>query len=261
MIPDKYIELINQEIDGVNSPKESLELKQYLEKNPEGKRCYEELRELCGVFREVKEVAAPPNLRELILSAISRQDAIPDVDEGRRGFIASALAGFRFGFKKKYAYIFAAGLIAGIVLFTVLSRIAPPPTPDDLEKLYGTISLEKSAMGVATVVPVDFELASVSGSARFRYMTGAIMTELNLSSEAPIEVVFEYDEKVSFDGFRALDKGIYDIRVAENSAELSHLGDGNFLLIFKDGFQSPIMMKIFSEGDLVFEESVYPGRK
>ena len=50
MIDEKLIELMNSEIDGVNSAEESLELKKYVESHPEAQSYFEALHRLDHIF-------------------------------------------------------------------------------------------------------------------------------------------------------------------------------------------------------------------
>ncbi|MFH1755893.1 MAG: hypothetical protein ABIA59_09340, partial [Candidatus Latescibacterota bacterium] len=75
MIPDKYMELINQEIDGTNSSARSAELGEYMKEHPEALRCFDELNELTRSFSQMGAVDPPAELRALILSRIAESAA------------------------------------------------------------------------------------------------------------------------------------------------------------------------------------------
>jgi len=49
---------------------------------------------------------------------------------------------------------------------------------------------------------IEFEFPEVSGSAHVKYSKDIILTELSLSSDSEISVVFQYDENVRFEGLR-----------------------------------------------------------
>ena len=263
MIHDKYIELMNQEIDEVNSKEESLELEEYLETHPEGRSCFEELREVARIFKQVEEIDSPAGLKSVIISSVSTRDIKQTRIEGDKSGFTSMLSTFRSGFKRNYVYVFTAGVLIGLCFFALLSRVVPQTSPSDMEKLYGTISLEKSSPIFTFEIPVEFDLATVSGSARFRYSKDEILTELNLLSEDEIEVVFECDEHVIFNGYWVFKSGDHHLTVAGKETKLGHTGDGNYLVFFKteNPTHTLIHMKILAGRDIVFEKTILPGRE
>jgi hypothetical protein len=121
MIEERFIELMNGEIDGANSREESLELKRYLDTLPEAKRYYEDLKAVTQMFDQAEELTPPPYLRKTILTSIFEREG----EEERKSVFTSVLAGIRLTFSRQYAYSFTAGIIAGILLFAIFSWIVP----------------------------------------------------------------------------------------------------------------------------------------
>jgi len=254
MIDNKYIELMNGELDGVNSAEESLELKNYLERHPEARRYYEELVELVQMLGRAEDVEPPPELREIILTSISQKRE----EFERKSLFSSALEAFRHNFRREYAYAFAAGIIVGICLFAILSHIGPGGRPSDLDDFYGTLGIKSRAEQLIGTEPIEFEFPEVSGSAHVKYSKDIILTELSLSSDSEISVVFQYDENVRFEGLRTLAGVDHKINVTEKMLELTHNGISDYVIILKGANQADnlVSIKIKTGRGLLLEKSI-----
>jgi hypothetical protein len=255
VIEERYIELMNQEIDGANSPAESSALHTYLSTHPEGQSYYNELLELEETFDEIRSVPPPPELRAAILAEIQGSGEATE----RRGIFNGIFDAFRFS--PRMAYAFAAGLIIGIGLFAILSRVSPVTSPGDVERLYGTLADTGATAPFPATEPVTFDLPGGSGSVRARSSGNATVAEINLSTDTQVQIFLEFGEHVRFDGFRALDSGDHTMQLVGNQAELTHSGVGNYAVILRDDTRScpPIHLRAFAAGDLLFEREIRPG--
>jgi hypothetical protein len=259
MIDDRYIELMNFEIDGVISPGEKLELEKYLAANPNAKRYYEDLRHSVRMIGEAEDLDPPEALRSRIISSIfaSREDG------EREGFFHSALNALKHNFKKGYAFSFTAGLVAGICIFSVIYWTTPRETPSDLENFYGTLGIKGKTGRVLTSDPVDFSTHALSGSARVLYPEGAILAELNLSSDKEIRVVLHYGEEIHFNGFKPLCGAVNSMNVTRGRAVLTHVGTCGYVIAFKDSLRthSTIRMEILADGGSIFDKEIFPRQR
>ena len=70
MLTRDQVELIQQEIDGANTPVASAALRSLLEQNPEARAYAAELRRVSGAFARVGERQSPSHLRQSILDAL-----------------------------------------------------------------------------------------------------------------------------------------------------------------------------------------------
>ncbi len=59
MIDEHYIELMNNEIDGHNTPAQSDSLRSYLESDREARRLFDELQQSATLIAESEDVAPP----------------------------------------------------------------------------------------------------------------------------------------------------------------------------------------------------------
>jgi hypothetical protein len=151
---EKYVELMNREIDGLNSRAESAELEKYLHRNPEAGRYYRELLFVAGALNRVPEVEPPAGLKASILNSIFGKEA--EAPAGAREAGAAVVAGartsagrirrpasvfdlFRIRWEPRLAYVLAACVAVALFLFVLFWRVVPGRAPRDLEALYGSI--------------------------------------------------------------------------------------------------------------------------
>lgn len=73
MIDAKYAELINRDIDGVITPSEQADLRQYLAGSTEARTYYNELVQVTAKLHAVKSVSPPVSLKQSVMAQISRE--------------------------------------------------------------------------------------------------------------------------------------------------------------------------------------------
>jgi hypothetical protein len=250
---ERYIELMHQEIDGVNSPDESRELREYLKRDAKARRHYEELVGVAGILECAEEVSPPRSLRREIMRSVAAHE--------RAG--SGLLAGMRRVLvpepRLRPAFAFAGGVAVGLVLFAALSFTLPRMMPGDNDHLFGTLG----GRCYVTTEPVSFDVPGASGRASVRYCAENVTLELSLASESEVLVVLSYDEEVDFDHMRALSPGDHAIRVSGHRAELTHAGNRDYDLFFTDYTEShlPMRMRVIADGRPVFDGTVPPGRE
>ena len=118
MIAEKHIELIQQEIDKRNSARESAELQKLLQSNVEARQLYEELSNISNLMETSEDVDPPSNLKSSIMSKIN----FPSREKSSVSTFIHQIAEFietRSSFQN--AYVFAAGLIVGVALYSLVA--------------------------------------------------------------------------------------------------------------------------------------------
>src|SRR5256885_2269692 len=181
MLSRDQVELIQQEIDGANTPEGSAALRLLIEQNPEAGAMAAELRRVAALFGQVAEREPPARLRRAIL------DALPQPARASPGALLRwAAQGLRFVTKsmeepimtKKALLIGSAAAAVVIVVAGILTGF-PPGSRDA-----GTIG-------------------GVQPAARYH---GKVMTEADVSLKNPeIQALFQNDQilrLVRSDAFR-----------------------------------------------------------
>ncbi len=256
MIDERYIELMNGEIDGENSPEESDELKRYLESSPEAHSYFEGLRQLEHIFEEAKNKLPPEQVRQNILSSIYEKKQGLE----KKGALAAIFYFFKKRPSRRFVYAFAGGIIFGLCLWAIILQFVPKVTSPDLDKLYGTFAIMEGEKSLFTSQPIVFKFSEISGSVRIRYAKEKVFAELKLLSHSEIQIVFQHDHHIRFEGLSVAGSGAYQTTIKDSETRLIHNGNRDYLLMFDDRYHtmSPIHFRIFADGEQLFEEKVHP---
>ena len=172
MITPKYIELMNKEIDGLNTAKNSAELNSYLNSDPEAQRYYQNLLDVAKTLEQVADIQPSPELKKSILNSINWKKYAVEKKKSRYKF---ALPQLRFTIK--YAYVFTAGLILGIIGYSSLSDTVNKTDPSFLN---GTLINEDK---VQLVDRCDFENEDINCSFSLKSQDNYLFAELDLKSK------------------------------------------------------------------------------
>ncbi len=258
MIDAKYIELINREIDGANSDKEGAKLREHLAKNPEAQQLYEELATVSNVLKKVTIIEPSPNLRKTILNSLPSGKYA--AREKRKLFIPQM--GALFGvYKLRYAYALVAGIVIGSVAYSIFD--AQRSTPSDFSTLYGTMLSHQYALSFETAYYEQVILDELDGTLEIKYAEGVVVAELDLQSQQETEIVLEFDENdLGFLGFGQFQGSKFSVSVDKNNVRLRNMGENRAVFMFTDKTRSisPLNVKIFAAGALVYEKSGPTGR-
>jgi hypothetical protein len=245
---------MNGEIDGQNTPEESRELERYLDAHPDARQHFEELCDLGRLFSDVRPLSPPPGLTARIHAATTARES----KRRNRGPFAVVREALRPLPQLRPAYAFVAGLLIGLGLLCVATLTVLRGGPDGAYRPYGTMIADRGELLNSQCVPL--ELPELYGGACFEHTTNAVDVHLGLSAETQVQIVFEYDDQVSFEGYTALDDGEHSLAVVPNKMELTHSGDCDYSLHFRDGRRtgSSIRMKVITEDDVLFNQAILP---
>jgi hypothetical protein len=255
MIEEKYIELMNKDIDGLLSPKENAALQEYLAKNQDAQAFHDDLHMLSKMLDQVVAVDPPSNLKKNILNSIRLKK---HVERERRGLLQSLPSFLNMKVNYRYAFSFSAGLIVGLLIYSLFTNLNKNTFLDNSE-LTGTIFLDGGSEKLRTADKVEVNLEEITGTIEIKYLKNLALAEINLTAQPEIELLIEFDENdVVFDGFRQLDPSASRIEIAENFLSLTNKGKNRYTVVFKKkpSIITPLNFKIFSNGALLFEKTI-----
>lgn len=168
---DPYtIELLNQEIDGENTPQQSRELQDRLSADSSVRELYADLQGLQQTLASIEPVDAPLNLKRNILAALPEAKATRR--EKRRGLFGPPV------FRLAHVFVFAAGLLLGIGGYHLTEVVGPVPNGDIV-----------GAMTAPSIVELD--TAGVQGTVRCRRVGPHVEVEFDVV--APQGAMFSLD--------------------------------------------------------------------
>lgn len=257
MIKPKYINLMNQEFDGTNSPEQSRELEKYLNRDQEAKTYYRELAQALGIFGETEMLTPPPDLAANVLARVEGPDAAaqaPHASEDRQGLLAACREFFSFRMRPAYAVTFVAGAVVGLMLFAGSSWLSNRHGTDLYDDVRGTAN--HRSWDLAKVSEGELALPGIAGSYRTQREGEDLMLRLNLQSDSLAVIKFSHGPGTSLQHYHSTNPAPANLKVSEMQVELNHRGRGSYDLLFHGDTQDlkSIKMMVFSEGRLIKTE-------
>jgi len=263
MIDDRHIKLMNKEIDGVNSERESAELREYLSENADARLYHDQLLEVARIFKEAGDIEPPAGLKESILSKIAAQEAGLE----KRAIFSNVFDFFRPAPIRRCAYVFAAGVAVGVSLLFLFGRIAPHGPSSNLKNFYGTLSKGESKERLPgeplSSRPVQFSAPGVSCSVRAEYTPEKTRLFIDLDTQRQVRLIFQHDSRVNFAGVKVPDECSHNLKVTGDKIEITHSGICSYVIELKNvqGAYSPLNLKLWSDSGLLLEKEILPERR
>lgn len=188
------IELMNAEIDGENTESRSASLREILEEDPAARAHFVRLRRLCDSLDRDEETVPPPGLRAEIMNALR-------AGTGEKDRPAGTHSGWwpQVRFALRYSYAFAAGLILGIIGYSLSSSLSPVISNG---KVTGTMGVYESADGHDGTWDLVPDTAGITGQARVKQSRGEFFVEFDIGASGPLDVTLSFDPAaLEFGGF------------------------------------------------------------
>jgi len=254
MLEKKVLDLLNQELDGVNSDKEHEAVRRILARKPEARKYLEDLQEMSLQFRRVKDVPPPPHLKARIINALPySKRPVP----ARSSSVSSFLHELRYNLRYRYAYTFAGGAVAGILLFVMLTG-----QPTDSNNLTGTMAPNGHELIVESRTPID--LAEARGTIGLKQFESSLIAELDLQVPQEADIVLNFDPKqIQFDSFKPMTESQGTLVVLEGQLRLTVSGQQKYQFSFTGSADptAPLSVRIFARGILLSEYSLSLNRQ
>jgi hypothetical protein len=261
MIEEKYIDLIQQEIDKRNSAGETAELQKLLQTNVEVRQLYEDLLKMSNLMDTAEDVEPPSTLKSSIMSQIN----FPSRQKSRGPAFVRQIAEFietRSSFQ--YAYVFAAGLIVGVALYSLVAVHPATSSAVDPESVSGTIILGTSTapltVGQSFHTKDNKTAVSLIGQTKFSKNVATI--DFIIDSNRPVNIAVNFDAKaLTFSGYSQSQGALGERRVADGVFQITNQGKNHFVLVFERRSSDPseIVVKADESGSVIFEKTVAVG--
>lgn len=260
MTNERFEELLNREIDGVATPDEITELNAYLQAHPDARQLRDDLHRLSKMLRQVEEVEPPAGLKSYVMAAVpqGRADAEPrfsivawvrDLIETRTTF--------------QYAYVFAAGLIVGIALYSLVAVQTPATT--DPASVTGSILFNNSSASLNEGPGFEVTLAEEGIVARVqtKHSENLVIVDVRLQSQNEVALHVQIEQqRLRFKGYSQSRTTPANITLSDNGVVMTSLGENHYILAFERSTveTSKIDFVFESSGKHLYEETVQIGQ-
>ena len=241
MIDKKYIELMNREIDAVINSDEKRDLHHYLSVNPEAAEYFDELVSATNALNQVPEPAVPENLGKRIINSIDFSRYAVRTKNSRA-------FGFFRGFNLRYAFTFAAGLLAGIFIYALFTITTENYSQNDVS---GTIGIENTV----TLREIPINLNDIQGNISLKEKNDLYLFEISLNSSSLVDLTISYPDQLKLENFKPGIPGRISLVTAGNFIKASNSGSQEYLFSFTGigTNPSPVHIELSRYGKKVFE--------
>lgn len=247
MIDRKYIELMNKEIDDVITEDEKKALHNYLSGNDDAKQYYNELRLTNDYLDALPEPEPSENLKKYIVNSIdfSRHS----VSENRKNFWS-----FLYLPKFKYAYIFTAGIIAGIIILSIYTNTFNYKDTDNSTS--GTIGVENIKPEMIKEIPLKF--SDITGKIELVKTGNNFAVDANFNSSQKFDFVIKYGTDIEFKSVNPKSASDIEFSNGENSIKTSSQGVQQYSFLFsKSGDKvSSIHIQLIKSDNIVYQDEL-----
>ncbi len=240
-------------IDGELTPEEKDLLEKHLEDHPGDRERFRALEAFSDVLGKVEEIDAPSELRQRVYAGLdmaSSADGPTFFERLRSMFWPDGSGAFRF------VAVAAGGFAVGVIGYHLVNYESIRNGSLDISQIYGSMNVDTDPHRI-----IDIDLEGVQGTLKFDKRGPVIVSEIEIDSEAEVEIRLEYDgESARFGGLKPTSGPDGRITVDGNSVTLVSKGAGKFYVMIDvdPTVQSFIHVYISSEGSLLLERHVDP---
>jgi len=256
MIDEKYIELINKEIDGIITSDEKARLHAYLERNFEAKNIYQEQIQTAKLLNRVPAIEPPPNLKKRIMNSI---DLNRYTVKERKRVSESLFSNRSSKWVPKLVFTFTFGLILGILLHMAFLRDPTQKYWMSSRDFVGTIGMhEKDYFKKLDQIPID--LPDVKGELILNQMRNHLGCEVNLSPIGEFELLVEFNPAhIQFHGFKPSSKSKIVLDNGEDYIRALHSEEVQYVLFFlrEAPATTQIDVTLLQKGDAKFHRKIH----
>jgi len=224
MLDKRTFELLNQEIDGTNSSKEHHEVQALLAKNAEARRTFDALKDLATLLKATPSLEPPSSLKRRILASLphhrhSQEKVFP---------LYALIQKLTEGTNVRYAYTFAGGAVAGILLFAFLTG-----SPSDTSSLVGAIGSDPALTSPQAVRSVDIEHPEVHGTFTAEAVGNIVTATVSFNASKELDFIVRFEQsKLQFESFQPSDQSPGTVTVHPDRLVLKGSGAMVYKFVF-----------------------------
>jgi len=246
MIDSKYIELMNKEIDNVISNDEKIKLHDYLSSNEDAKEYFNGLLLTNQYLDELPDGNPSENLKKQILNSINFNRYSPKV-KSRSSW------SYFFNPKLKFVYTFAMGLIAGLIIYGVITDYTNNFNTEDVS---GTIGIENK--NVNTLEQIPLSISNISGTIEVMNQENKFWLNVDLISSQKYDLIVTYPDNIKFENIKPERGSNFSCNIDKNNITTSNSGLQQYSLLFSQNNLSSakLNLKISKSGKIIYNNNL-----
>jgi len=246
MIDNKYIDLMNKEIDNVITNEEKNQLQKYLDSNEPAKEYFNELLLTNNYLNELPDKDPSENLKKRIINSIN----FNKYSTKNKSKISWS---YIFNPKLKFIYAFAIGLFAGLIIYGVISNYT---SNFDTADTYGTIGLENKNATVIEKIPIL--VSNISGEIEVTNREDKFWLNVRLNSSKNYDLTVTYPDNIKFENINPKLGSSFDCTIDKNLIKTSSSGLQQYRLLFSQYKLSSaeLNLKITQSGEIIYNHNL-----
>ena len=247
MIDEKYIKLINKDIDKEITQKEKDLLESYLKSNPEAQNLYDELVSSESLLDKLPDNDPSLNLKKQILNSLDKNKYSRVKKHSQfRTFIYQTIFQTRY----KIAFTFTLGLLAGLLIFSLF--FSNQTTENN--NIYGTVGIN-----CEVIKSIHVEASNIGGKLDIKWINNNLGLDFSLNSPEQYNLALKFNpDKTKFDKISFYGKNKIKLDSEEDMLKLSESGNHNYMLLFSLETEMTVNfnLQISRGGNLIFEKDI-----
>jgi hypothetical protein len=255
MIDERYEELINKELDGLNTESESKELEQFLSENSEALQYYDELLRAASALKRIEQVEPPSFLTTHILNSVK---ALHVPTQSGLGWIHTIRELFRQRPVARYALVFASGLCVGILLLVLANSWSQDEMPD-IAKVSGSMVLPTELSRLQKIDSVALDGSGFRSIFKTLRGDGNIIVECAVAAAENLRLELSADpDELKFVGVNRLGGTENDVMATGGRVIFTGTKSEHGLITFAEvaSPKQPIEVRVYKGGTVIGNVSI-----
>lgn len=187
---DRVSELIQREIDGINSPAEQRALQEALARDEAAAAQYDDLRSAVQLLERVEALEPPAQLKGRVMAALPAHRYAQASPHAARGWFDALRRLLQARPRLAVAYTFAVGMVAGLALMGIWGDVLS----DSEQDAYGTLLSQDAIAAMRPADEARIGLDALHGYLRVQSSDRQVVLEISLDARQPADVRVIFDE-------------------------------------------------------------------
>ncbi len=245
-IEQKFIDLINAEVDGEIDQDGKSQLDALIAENDEARALHTELKTLCASIESIEDASPPPHVRHVIMNSVKPTPTRTKSPGILQMLFSSPVL--------KYSSTFAAGVLLALSILS--SDQSSNEAFNNVTGLVGTISDPISGDLVSSVAVDD---AAVAGQVTLRSSGSMLILDFDLVANGPVEIEADYaDRTIWFNGFAQLESSGTAVSAKSGSVTLDMEGKRRYAVYLQNSGERGVTfnLRFIAGGEVIHEASL-----
>lgn len=257
-IEQKYIDLINAEIDDEISAADRASLEAYLAENAAARTLRDQLAGLSDDLATMEALTPPGDLRHPAM----RRFRTGSDKSAASGKLSDMLAGVLGLPLVRYSMSFAAGVVLTVALIS--SDQASRQAFTDVTNLVGTMSNTEVPGVLASEDSMTLTLNELAGSVSLNSAGPLMVLDFDLTSENPVEIVATFNDRdIWFNGFAQLESQGTSVAAGTGSVTVRMEGQRRYAVYLHNASQdaATVNLRFVAAGETLHEGQLSFGER